>query len=854
MKKNNVSYPNWRKMIVESKLPTSLEPLKEISRNLWWVWNNEAGELFESMDADLWEACNNNPVKLIEELPLETLLKLEQDKVFISKMNTVKANLDKYLQDREKPVGPKIAYFSMEFGLHSSLKIYSGGLGVLAGDYIKEASDSSSNLVGVGLLYRFGYFTQVISPSGEQIASYEPEEFAKLPIAPVMKDGEWITVSVQMPGRDVFMRVWEVKVGAVTLYLLDTDLDANNAEDRAITHHLYGGDNENRIKQEMVLGLGGIRALRAIGQESEIYHCNEGHAAFITLERCKDYITKGGLSFDVAKEVISRSTLFTTHTPVPAGHDSFHIDLFGHYMGKYASKLNLSWEDFINLGKADPSEDHFNMSYLAATLSQEINGVSMLHGDVSKDLLAPLYPGYLPEELENIGYVTNGIHYPTWTSKSWKSLHNKMLNREFPISVLDYNIEEEAAHWNNVFNINDDEIWNTKQNHKKQMFEFIEHKFKNAYIKKNENPKYVSDVLKTIDKDALTICFARRFATYKRAHLLFRDLDRLSKILNNPNKPVQFIFAGKAHPADKGGQGLIKFISDIAKRPEFLGKILFIPNYDMTVATKLVQGGDIWMNTPTRPLEASGTSGEKGIMNGTLHFSVLDGWWVEGYKQDAGWCLPLERTYDNQDLQDELDAETIYNLLENEIVPSYYYRDEFGTPRRWVNYIKNSFSKVSPHFTMTRMLKDYYDRFYLPIHARREKFIADDFKLAKETSAWKAKVASVWDNITVISKNVNDGVSNSYAAGEKYPTDIVLNLKSLSTEDVGVELVIATNTETPKLVNKYEFKGEMNADGTATYKLDINLTVPGVYNCGIRLFPKNEQLAHRLEFKTTTWI
>ena len=492
--------PSWKKIIVESNVPETLIPLKELSRNLWWVWNDEARTLFNEIDPEIWEECQHNPVVLLEETSLERFDELKSDESFILRMKSVENKLKKYLREREKLRGPKIAYFSMEFGLHSSLKIYSGGLGVLAGDFLKEASDSKVDMTGIGLLYRYGYFKQIISMQGEQIAQYDSEHFSKIPIQPVMdENGDWITIDIEMPGRTVFAHVWSVNVGNIKLYLLDTDYDANRDPDRFITHHLYGGDNENRLKQEMVLGLGGIRLLEKMGIKSDIYHCNEGHAALIGLERIRMLMENSNLSFAEAKEIVRASTLFTTHTPVPAGHDSFHDDLFKLYMSKMAQLMGIDIEDFIYLGKASSAEDHFNMSYLAANLSQEINGVSMLHGDVSKGLFSKLYQGFLPEELENIQYVTNGVHYPTWASPEWKILHDKFLKtEELAEDIHEYSEEAESRAWRNIYKVQDHVIWETKSKMRDNLISYIKGRYTDTHIQRNENPKFISEVITQI--------------------------------------------------------------------------------------------------------------------------------------------------------------------------------------------------------------------------------------------------------------------------------------------------------------------------------------------------------------------
>lgn len=840
--------PGWKRLIVESNIPESLAALKDISRNIWWVWNNKARELFEYIDEDLWEETAHNPILLLDKVSYSRFIQLEKDEEFLYKLEWVHNELNNYLEERSKIDGNKIAYFSMEYGLHDSLRIFSGGLGMLAGDYLKEASDSKINMVGVGLLYRYGYFKQTLSSHGDQIANYDPEEFAKIPVSPVIVNDVWLTVEVEYPGRNLKARVWQVDVGSVKLYLLDADFNENRDEDRFVTHHLYGGDNENRLKQEILLGFGGIRVLKALGFEADIYHCNEGHAAFIGLERLYNFMQEEQLTFAEAKELIRASTLFTTHTPVPAGHDSFHQDLLRAYLAHFPEKITLNWDEFVMLGKASNGEDHFNMSYLAANLSQNINGVSMLHGEVSKELMKPLYPGYMAEE-SHIGYVTNGVHYSTWAAKEWKDLHKKYFGHHFPETQSDFSV------WKRIHEVPDEEIAELKHKLKVKLIDYIKQRFQDTWVQRNENPKLITEALNKLNPNALTIGFARRFATYKRAHLLFKNLDRLSKIVNNPDKPVQFIFAGKAHPADKAGQDLIRYIVEISKRPEFIGKIMFIQNYDMNLAKMMLQGVDIWMNTPTRPLEASGTSGEKGVMNGTIHFSVLDGWWVEGYKPEAGWALPMERSFDVQEFQDELDAETIYNIFETEIVPIYYNKNKKGVSPDWVSYVKNTLSEVAPNFTMRRQLNDYIERFYNPQADRYRLLKANSNKVAIEISEWKGKVAAKWDGIKLIEASIDHGIALAYKIGEPHPAFIKLDLNGLSPNDIGVELVISEKKEEKvRFVERHEFNF-LKVDGNlATFDLDLTIMTPGSYSYGIRIFPKNALLPHRFDFKYLHWI
>ncbi|KAA4072531.1 glycosyltransferase family 1 protein, partial [Bacteroides ovatus] len=655
IKVSNVNTPNWKEVTVKSRIPEELEKLSEIARNIWWAWNFEATELFRDLDPELWKECGQNPVLLLERMSYEKLEALAKDKVILRRMNEVYTKFRDYMDVKPDEQRPSIAYFSMEYGLSSVLKIYSGGLGVLAGDYLKEASDSNVDLCAVGFLYRYGYFTQTLSMDGQQIANYEAQNFGQLPIERVM-DANGQPLIVDVPYLDYFVHanVWRVNVGRISLYLLDTDNEMNSEFDRPITHQLYGGDWENRLKQEILLGIGGILTLKALGIKKDVYHCNEGHAALINVQRICDYVATG-LTFDQAIELVRASSLYTVHTPVPAGHDYFDEGLFGKYMGGYPSRMGISWDDLMDLGRNNPGDkgERFCMSVFACNTSQEVNGVSWLHGKVSQEMFSSIWKGYFPEE-SHVGYVTNGVHFPTWSATEWKELYFKYFNENFWFDQSNPKI------WEAIYNVPDEEIWKTRMTMKNKLVDYIRKSFRDTWLKNQGDPSRIVSLMDKINPNALLIGFGRRFATYKRAHLLFTDLDRLSKIVNNPDYPVQFLFTGKAHPHDGAGQGLIKRIIEISRRPEFLGKIIFLENYDMQLARRLVSGVDIWLNTPTRPLEASGTSGEKALMNGVVNFSVLDGWWLEGYREGAGWALTEKRTYQNQEHQDQLDAATIY--------------------------------------------------------------------------------------------------------------------------------------------------------------------------------------------------
>ncbi len=842
-------HPNWTRMVVERAIPERLRTLEELTKNLWWSWNEAARRLFESIDKDKWRDVSRNPIALLDKLSLTELKKLADDADFTTRLDNVFAQYKAYMDARNYGDKPRVAYFSMEYGLHSSLKIYSGGLGILAGDYLKESSDKNVPMVAVGLLYRYGYFTQKLSNAGEQEATYESQNFDKLPITAVRdKNGEWVTVEVSYPGRVVTARVWRCDVGRTELYLMDTDHEMNMPEDRSITHHLYGGDWDNRLKQEFLLGIGGIRVLNNLGIKSDVYHCNEGHAALIGLERSRNFIEEHDLSFSEALEAVRSSSLFTTHTPVPAGHDAFDEGMIRQYMWHYPERLKITWEQFYALGKG--TDGKFSMSVLACNLSQEVNGVSWLHGEVSKDILGHMWSGYMPNEL-HIGYVTNGVHYPTWTADRLKDLYCRTFGEDF--GAGDYSRE----HWDKIYDIPNAELWDARLYLKNRMLNLIRRRVADPTEFRFDSPRQLVQIQEMLNPKALTIGFARRFATYKRAHLLFTNMERLAQIVNNEERPVQFIFAGKAHPADKAGQDLIKRIVEVSKMPQFVGKIIFLQNYDMELARRMVQGVDVWLNTPTRPLEASGTSGEKAVMNGVLQFSVLDGWWVEGYRQDAGWMLPMERTFADQRFQDELDAEMIYTTIEDQIVPTYYEKNEEGHSPKWMEMVKHCVADVASNFTTNRMMQDYEDRFYSKLHVRHVEVIADDFAVAREMAAWKRKVSKEWNNVSVVGIKQFDPIHEAIKEGYKYELEVKVNIAGLSPEDIGVELLVAeaSGQEVQTKVHhtqQFEFADVEN--GVARYKLENEPELSGSYDFAIRVFPSNDKLPHRQDFALVKWV
>ena len=850
--KPQINAPSWKSVMVTRHLPGTLSALETLSKNLWWCWNESAKAIFKEIDPVIWHNTWHNPMALLDMVSLKRFEELSRDAGYLSRLAAVMDEFRAYMAAKKQRTEPSVAYFCMEYGLDTSLKIYSGGLGILAGDYLKETSDMNVNLVAVGLLYRYGYFTQVLSAQGDQVARYDPQDFLRIPAEPVIgPDGQWLTTSVAFPGRTVTARLWKVAVGRTDLYLMDTDYEVNLPEDRSITHHLYGGDWENRLKQELLLGIGGVRALRRLGLNPTVYHCNEGHAAFTGLERLREYINGDNLSFPEAMEVVRASSLFTTHTPVPAGHDSFEEGLLRKYIGHFPAELKTDWETLIALGRrsgADPSEK-FSMSFLAANMSRNVNGVSMLHGEVSRKIFAGMYPGYLPEELF-ISYVTNGVHYPTWAAKEWKELHAKVFGEEFKTHHYD------KSCFRGIYNVPDEDIWNVRKLLKKRLVDVIRERLSDQDLCNHYSPGQIVAIKEALRDDVLTIGFARRFATYKRATLLFTDLDRLDSIVNDPERPVQFIFAGKAHPADKAGQDLIRQIVEISKQDRFLGKIVFVPGYDITLAKRLVQCVDVWMNNPTRPLEASGTSGEKAAMNGVMHFSVLDGWWVEGYKEGAGWALPQERTYDDQNYQNQLDAATIYTVIENEIAPAYYDVDPVtGRSSRWIGYIRNTIAEVASNFTTNRMLTDYVNSYYAPQAEAAREIVADDFSSARSIAAWKKKMERGWKDIDVVSYTMPDS-SFSIAPSGELRSEVVLNVGALDPADIGVEILFCVTDRKGefRIQEKVEYAVADFTDGVARYEAVIKPQHTGMYQVAARIYAKNPAIPHRQDFSLVRWL
>lgn len=851
IKVNEVNEPTWRDITVKSNLPESLNKLEVLAQNIWWSWDSNAKKLFREIDRPTWKEAESNPVQLLNLLSYDKLVTLGKDAEFTKKVDAIYDDFVAYMNEPFDKNLPSIAYFSMEYGLNEVLKIYSGGLGILAGDYLKEASDSNVDLTGVGFLYRYGYFKQSLSIDGQQISVYEPQNFNILPLKQVFdKSGQPLIVEVPYPGRIVYANIWKVSVGRIALYLLDTDNDLNKEEDRSITHQLYGGDLENRLKQEIMLGIGGILMLKKLGIKKDIYHCNEGHAALINVQRLVDLINDENLTYNQALEIVRASSLYTVHTPVPAGHDSFDEALFGKYMGGYPAKLKLSWQEFIGMGRANPDkDDRFNMSVFACNTSQEVNGVSWLHGEVSKKMFAPIWKGYFPEEM-HVSYVTNGVHLPTWTSSEWKALYEKHFTKAF------YKDQSNPKIWEKIYQVPDQEIWNIRTSLKNKLVDYIRMQFRDNWLKNQGDPSKIVPILEAINPNSLIIGFGRRFATYKRAYLLFSDLDRLAKIVNDPLRPVQFLYTGKAHPADGAGQALIKRIVEISRMPQFLGKIIFLENYDMRLAKRLITGVDIWLNTPTRLQEASGTSGEKASMNGVLNFSVLDGWWYEGYRKNAGWALTDKITYENEDYQDKLDAISIYNILEEEIIPLYYAKNTKGYSPEWIQFIKNSIAQITPNYTTKRMMDDYFNRFYLKQAKRKALLSANNYEKAKEISDWKEKMAAGWSSIEVVSIDIPENLIKYPQVGEDYKINIVVDVKQEDLKGIGIELVaIRTDQNNNSELSDVQELTLVKTEGTKMFfSINYELDNAGAYKYGFRMYPKHELLPHRQDFCYVRWL
>jgi len=847
------------KIKVTTELPPELARLKDIAYNLWWSWNNEAIDLYRAIDLPLWEKLNKNPVRFLQEINNAKLRKILADQSFMEQYREVVRRFDQYMTDtgstwyaRTYPdkLSDNIVYFSAEYGFHEVLPIYSGGLGVLSGEHCKTASDLGLPFTAIGLFYKQGYFNQRINRDGWQETAFTTLDTAHLPIRPVTDpDKKPLMINIDLPGRRVYAKIWQVSVGRINLYLMDTDIPENNHYDRGLTARLYGGDRETRIQQEILLGIGGVKALDALGIKGTVYHMNEGHSAFMVLELCRKLINEKNMSFNEAREAVASSSVFTTHTPVPAGNDVFPLEMIDRYFSNYWEQLRLQRHEFINLGLKPSDPYNFNMTVLALNMSGKKNGVSELHGAVSRNIYNSIWPG-IPEDDVPITHITNGIHTLTWLSPSYKYLYDKYLPGNWQERLYEPGI------WDAVDRIPDDELWNIHCSLKAKMVRFVREKLKAQY-RQNGLPLYEIDSLeRQPDEKIFTIGFARRFATYKRANLIFRDMARIERILNNANMPVQIIFAGKAHPADRPAHEVIKHIYDISRTAGFKGKVFLVENYNMTLARNLVQGVDIWLNNPRRPLEASGTSGQKVCINGILNFSVLDGWWCEGYNGKNGWVIGDNTLYNNESQQDDADSESLYSILENQIIPLYYQRNEQGIPVKWVKMMKESIKSLTPVFNTHRMVQDYTRSFYIPCIDRIRQIQSSDYNFVRILSAWKEKIRKSWPQVRILAYNKGNELKNkNVKSGETVAFHAVVQLGSLTPEDVLVEVYYGP-VDGSKISQgeSVEMTVSGQHDSSAfLYSAAFSITDGGEYGYSFRVVPKHAGLFNRYEMPFIKW-
>ena len=847
-----------RSFTVLPALPEPLKPLRELAHNLWWTWHPEAIELFRRLDLDLWRELKHNPVGMLARMKQERLDRLARDPAYIASLGRVREAFNAYLQRPtwfEENYGPEkigtIAYFSAEFGLHECLPIYSGGLGILAGDHLKSASDLGLPLVGVGLLYRQGYFHQYLTSDGYQFEDYPELDFSTLPISPVRdSNGQHLTISCDVGGFEVHALVWCVKVGRVVLFLLDTNLPANRPEDREITARLYGGDQEMRIRQEIILGIGGVRALSALGITPSVCHMNEGHSAFLALERIHQHMRRDGLTFDQAKEVVATGTVFTTHTPVPAGIDTFPPNLVTKYMAGYCRDLGIGESTLLELGRMNQFDHNepFCMAVLALRLSHLSNGVSQLHGDVSRKMFSRVYPGVPVNEVP-ITSITNGIHIRSWLSPETAHLFDQYLGPQWADDPLNQSI------WQRVDLIPDAELWRSHERMRERLVAFARRRLRLQLIARGAPPAEVDSADEILDPEALTLGFARRFATYKRATLLFRDPERLTRILTNPQRPVQLVISGKAHPKDEAGKEMIKRVVAFAKQPHVRNRIVFLEDYDMSVARALVQGVDVWVNTPTKLHEASGTSGMKVTPNGGINMSVLDGWWPEAFDGTNGWAIGDRRIYNNQDYQDHMEAESFYEMLEKEIIPRSYDRSVDNLPRRWIATMKASMRTCCPVFNTNRMVREYTDRFYLPAARRWNRFSQEKYSICKEVAAWRRKLQEKWDEVRI--ESVEADIPPETVVGNELPVTASIRLGSIKPEEVSVELyygpldargLITTGNAAP-----LSCVGSNGSADTYRYTGAIPCEYSGQYGYALRIVPHHPEMAARYHVGLVRW-
>ena len=855
------------KVSVFPKIPDAIARLQELAYNLWWSWEPAAQALYERIDAELWRQTTHNPVKFLRNVHQQKLDAVAADPAYVQDYTAVMTDFDDYMRSAQGDwfstnYGDKrdqtIAYFSAEFGLHEALPIYSGGLGVLSGDHCKEASDLNLPFVGVGFLYPQGYFTQRIDPAGRQQAEYEKIDFAEMPVTAARDpQGREILINVDLPGRTVYAKVWRIQVGRIPIFLMDTDVPRNAPQDRELSARLYGGDREMRISQEVVLGIGGVRAIRALGYNPSVWHMNEGHSAFLGLERIRELVQGQGLAFQEAVEAVRANALFTTHTPVPAGNDAFAFEMVEKFFWQYWGQLGIDRDHFINFARQElPWGPQYSMTVLALRLSSYANGVSKLHGEVSREMWQFLWPD-TPVAQTPIGHITNGVHTKTWLARELRTLYSRYLAPRWLEEV------DDPAIWAAADQIPDAELWAVHQQRKEQMVAAVRARVREQYLRYGEGTRRIQEAEQLLNPNALTLGFARRFATYKRATLIFRDEARLLRLLSDPERPVQLVFSGKAHPADEPGKGLIQQIYQMSQRPEFMGKIVFAENYDMNIARQLIAGVDVWLNNPRRPHEASGTSGQKASLCGIPNFSVLDGWWVEGYiapteqgqshnNGSNGWSIGEEREYKDEATQDEADVLNLYATLEDEIIPLFYTRDTQGIPVGWLKKMKNAIRTCAPQFSMKRMVKEYATLYYLPAAANQQAFAANNYALARDLAAWKGRIAQQWQPLYL--QAAIDGISQ-IIVGDKVRVHARVWLNGVPEGQVAVELLAgAVNGNgqfTAPQVTLMQLIGQEN--GAMLYQAEVAPTDSGVVHVGVRARPRHPGLIHPNETGVSRW-
>lgn len=844
------------KITVSTTIPEELSRLTDIAYNFWWTWNCESIEMFKSIDPQLWDKLGANPVAFLHNTDNKTLLSKLSDAEFMDRYQAVTNEFDQYMSSTDTWFnhtypGHKnhmVAYFSAEFGLNESLPIYSGGLGVLSGDHCKSASDLGIPFTAIGLFYRQGYFRQLINSEGIQETAYNLLDMNDLAIKPVMNaNGEKLLININLPGRTVYASIWAAEAGRVRLYLLDSDVPQNSEPDRQITARLYGGNGDTRIQQEILLGIGGVRALEALGIKATVYHMNEGHSAFLGLELLRVLMQKQHLNFREACEAVSSSSVFTTHTPVPAGIDVFSHDTIDTYFTSYREALGISRDELLSLGYNISNPYGFNMASLAMSLAARRNGVSKLHGAVTRSMFNNLWPG-VPKDEVPVTHVTNGVHTLTWLSAPHKRLFDKYLPKGWQERISEHEI------WDGIESIPDEELWHKHMSMKADLARYINDRI--SYANMSSIPSGMK-MCKPIRPDVLTIGFSRRFATYKRAALIFRDIGRIRKILNIQDMPVQIIFAGKAHPADKPAQDVIKYINDIAKQDGFEGKVVLLENYNMALARKLVQSVDVWLNNPRMPLEASGTSGQKACINGVLNLSVLDGWWREGYNGKNGWAIGSEAVYENEFFQDNADSESLYNILERSLIPLFYDRNESGIPVKWVKMMKESIKSLASFFSTQRMVQEYTSRLYVPSMDRVSSIRANDCEAARQLAFWKQKVRDSWPQVNITSIGINADKQNiQVGSGGEITAEAAVTLGSLQPEDISTEIYYG-NIDSSGNVEYGEYIPLQILDqiypGTYRYRASFTLTSGGEFGYNFRVLPANRNLSDKFELRLIKW-